>query len=76
MADFEKKVLENGLFIEDIPLELRTEKICINALKWGKNVYKTNDYKVQRDMCIRIMNSFPKQILLEGFIIGHISHFV
>jgi hypothetical protein len=75
MADFETRVLENGLFIEEIPVELRTEKICINALKWGLKIYKTNDYKVQREMCFRIMNSFPKEILLTGFVVGHLSQF-
>ena len=75
MADFETRVLENGLFIEEIPVELRTEKICINALKWGLKIYKTHDYKVQREMCFRIMNSFPKEILLTGFVVGHLSQF-
>ena len=75
MAEVETRVLENGLFIEEIPVELRTEKICINALKWGLKIYKTNDYKVQREMCFRIMNSFPKEILLTGFVVGHLSQF-
>ena len=75
MAEFEAQVLENGLLIEKIPVELRTEQICINALKWGLKIYKTNDYKVQREMCFRIMNSFPKEILLTGFVVGHLSQF-
>ena len=75
MADFETRVLENGLLIEEIPVELRTEKICINALKWGLKIYTTNDYTVQREMCFRIMNSFPKEILLTGFVVGHLSQF-
>ncbi len=75
MADLEKQVLENGLRIEEIPMELRTEKVCINALKWGLKIYKTTDYKEQREMCFRIMNSFPKEILLTGFVMGHLTHF-
>jgi hypothetical protein len=75
MADLETTVLENGLRIEDIPMELRTEKICLNALKWALKIYKANDYKVQREMCFRIMNHFPKEILLTGFVVGHLSHF-
>ncbi len=69
------KVLENGLIIEDIPMSLRTENICINALKWGLKIYKTNDYNEQREICFRIMNSFPKEILLTGFVVGHLSQF-
>jgi hypothetical protein len=75
MADFEKQVLENGLLIEDIPEDLRTEKICINALKWGLKIYETYDCKVRKEMCFRIMNSFPKEILLTGFVTGHLPHF-
>jgi hypothetical protein len=75
MADFETQVLENGLLIEEIPVELRTEKICIKALKWGMKIYKTNDYKVRREVCYRIMDSFPKEILLTGFVVGHIADF-
>ncbi len=71
----EIQCLENGLIIEDIPLELRTEAICINALKWGLKIYKTNDYIVQREICFRIMNCFPKEILLTGFVMGHLEHY-
>jgi hypothetical protein len=71
----EKQVLENGLLIEEIPLELRTEIICINALKWGLKIYSTNDYKIRREMCFRIMRSFPSETLLSGFVMGHLSHF-
>ena len=93
------KCLENGLIIEDIPMSLRTENICINALKWGLKIYKTNPvvepvietvnepvvepvietetnaYNEQREICFRIMNSFPKEILLTGFVVGHLSQF-
>ena len=41
MAELEAEVLINGLIIEDIPIELRTEQICINALKWGLKTYNT-----------------------------------
>jgi len=75
MADFETKVLENGLLIEEIPLELRTEKICINALKWGLSPNNKNDYNVRREMCFRIMKCFPFDILVSGFVRGHISEF-
>jgi hypothetical protein len=75
MTELETRVFENGLIIEDISVELRTEKICINALKWALNIYKTNDYKVRREMCFRIINCFPKEILLTGFVMGHLSQF-
>jgi hypothetical protein len=75
MADLETQVLENGLMIEDIPIELRTEKICINALKWGLKIYKTTDYRDQREMCFRIMKTFPQEILLTGFVVGHLTQF-
>ena len=75
MADYEAKVLVNGLLIEEIPMELRTEKICINALKWGLKIYNINDCEIRKEMCFRIMNSFPKETLLTGFVIGHLSHF-
>jgi hypothetical protein len=71
----EKQVLENGLLIEEISLELRTEIICINALKWALKTYITTDYKIRREMCFRIMRSFPDETLLTGFVIGHLSHF-
>ena len=75
MADYEANVLVNGLLIEEIPMELRTEKICINALKWGLKIYETYDCEVRKEICFRIMNSFPKEILLTGFVIGHLPHF-
>ena len=75
MSELEIQVLQNGLIIENISIELRTEQICINALKWGLKTYDTNDYKVRRELCFRIMNSFPKEILLNGFVMGHIIHF-
>jgi hypothetical protein len=74
MADFEKRVLENGLMIEEIPIELRTEKICINALKGGLKSMDP-DIRVRREICFRIMKSFPDEILLTGFVIGHLTHF-
>ena len=75
MYELEIQVLENGLIIEDIQIKLINEIICINALKWGLKIYNTNDYKILRKMCFRIMNSFPKEILLTGFVMGHLSHF-
>ena len=69
------QVLQNGLIIEDISIELRTEQICINALKWGLKTYNTNDYKVRREICFRIMDSFPKDNLLNGFVMGHVTKF-
>ena len=75
MTELETQVLQNGLIIEDISIELRIEQICINALKWGLKTYDTTDYKVRREMCLRIMNSFPKEILLNGFVMGHIGSF-
>ena len=69
--DLERQVLENGLMIEGIPRVLRTEKICINALKWGLKIL----YKDQNEICIRILKSIPDEILLTGFVMGHITHF-
>ena len=75
MSNLEIQCLENGLIIEDIPEELRTEKMCINALQWGLKLYKTTDCKVRSEMCFRIMNCFPKEILLIGFVRVHMSDF-
>jgi hypothetical protein len=75
MADLAAECLANGLKIEEIPEELRTEQICINALYWGLKIYQTNDYKIQRAMCFRIMDSFPKDVLLSGFVRGHVTFF-
>jgi hypothetical protein len=75
MSELEKQVLKNGLKIEEIELELRTEKICVNAIKWGLKTYKTNDYKERREMCFRIMKSIPNEILLTGFVTGHLKEF-
>ena len=61
--------------IEDIIFELRTEKICINALKWAIQRYNTNDYIVRRVMAARIMKSFPNDILITGFVMGHLTDF-
>ena len=73
--NLETQVLENGLLIEDIIFELRTEKICINALKWAIQRYNTNDYIVRREMGARIMKSFPNDILITGFVMGHLTDF-
>uniref|UniRef100_A0A6C0HGP5 Uncharacterized protein n=1 Tax=viral metagenome TaxID=1070528 RepID=A0A6C0HGP5_9ZZZZ len=73
-----ERLLQNGLLIEEIPFELRTESICCNALKWGLN---TQDYPLEscKDrvvLCTRIMNCFPPEILLTGFVTGNLSKFI
>lgn len=42
MADLALECLANGLIIEEIPLELRTEQVCLNALYWGLKTYLPN----------------------------------
>ena len=73
--DLAAECLANGLKIEEISEELRTEQICINALYWGLKIYGTNDYKIRRALCFRIMEAFPKEVLLSGFVRGHLTHF-
>ena len=75
LADFEEKVLENGLLIEIIPMEFRSRKVCINALKWSMKTFNTNDAKVRSDMSIRLMGSFPQCILISSFIQGNLKEF-
>ena len=75
MAELELKVLENGLLLEEVPLGSRTEKVCINALQWGLKIYKTNDCNARRELCFQIMDWFPKDVLLSGFVRGHLPHF-
>lgn len=73
----EEQVLQNGLLLETIPIELRTESICINALKWGLNTqdYSLESYKDRIALCARIMKWFPPDILIIGFVSGHASKF-
>jgi len=71
----EIRVLENGLVIEEIPRENRTKAVCLNAMIWAKKHYQTDDYTIRRDLCIRIMKSFPDEILLESWIIGNLLYF-
>ena len=59
------KVIRNGLFIEEIPMEFRDIYICRDALRWAKTRFKTNDANVRSDMCNRIKNSFPKKVADE-----------
>ena len=75
MADLAVECLANGLKIEEIPEELRTEQVCINALYWGLKTYQTTDYKIRKATCIRIMDAFPKDVLLTGFVKGHLTSF-
>jgi hypothetical protein len=75
MTDIETHVLKNGLLIEDIAMELRSETICINALKWGLKTTTIKDHNLRREICFRILKSFPFDILISGFVRGHLSHF-
>ena len=56
------KVISNGLFIEEIPMEFRDEYICRYALDWARYRFKTNNANVRSEMYIRIKNSFPKKV--------------
>jgi hypothetical protein len=73
--DLEQQLFENGLLIELIPEELKSEKVCINALKWALQIYSTPEFKIREEMCFRIMDSFPKQRLLYGYLKGHLADF-
>ena len=67
-------LLQNGLLLEQVPLELRTENLCLHALKWG---LKSQDipYKDRQPLCARIIKSFPDLLLVVGFVTGHLSFF-
>ena len=72
-SELEKQVLANGMKIFEIPLELRTEKICINAMKWAiesQNITYTPEKK--QEIVFDIMNCFPKEILLFSFVRTHL----
>ena len=72
-TELEQKVLANGMKIEEIPLELRTEKICINAMKWVlESPTITCPPKERQEMCFQIMSCFPKEILLYSFVRSHL----
>lgn len=60
-----QQVLENGLFIEQIPLELRTLEICVNAMHWGLNF--SNNHLKNRETCKRILRCIPEDLLLDGW---------
>jgi len=62
-----QQVLENGLFIEQIPLELRTLEICINAMHWGLQINVSNNHLQNRETCKRILRCIPEDLLLEGW---------
>ena len=69
----EKQVLENGMKIYEIPIEKRTEKICINAMKWAldsQNINRTAEEK--QEIMFGIMNCFPKELLLFSFVRTHL----
>jgi len=73
-SELAKQVLTNGLKIHEIPIELRTEKICINAMKWAiesQNITNTTAEGRQAIM-YDIMNCFPKEILLFSFVRTHL----
>ena len=76
-AELAQQVLTNGLQIENIPLDLRTESVCINALKWGLNTqdFPFESHKDRITLCARIMKCFPEDILIIGFVTGHLSKF-
>ena len=72
----EAQVLTNGLLIEEIPIELRTERICINALKWElKSTDIIGGCEIRKNYCYRIMQCFPPDILISGFVCGHLADF-
>ena len=69
-------VLQFGLIIEEIPEELRNDKICINALRWALKIYEAPEFKIREAMCFRIMDSFPRQKILYAFLKLHIDDFI
>ena len=69
-------LLQNGLLLEQVPLELRTENLCLHALKWGlrsQDIQGTCEDRQQ--VCARIIKSFPDLLLVVGFVTGHLSFF-
>ena len=69
----EKQVLENGMKIYEIPIEKRTEKICINAMKWALESKTINCTAEERQaIMFGIMNCFPKELLLFSFVRTHL----
>ena len=67
------QVLANGLKLHEVPIEMRTEKLCINAMKWALESQNINCTPEERqEIVFSIMNSFPKEILLFSFIRTHL----
>jgi hypothetical protein len=69
-----EQLLQNGLLLEQVPLELRTENLCLHALKWG---LKSQDIKGtcedRQQLCARIIKCFPDLLLVVGFVTGHLA---
>jgi hypothetical protein len=69
----EKQVFENGMKIYEIPIEKRTEKICINAMKWAlESKTITCTAEERQAIMFGIMNCFPKELLLFSFVRTHL----
>jgi hypothetical protein len=68
MSDLNSRVLENGLLLKDIPLEQRTELICVQAMKWAINSKNQNNG-------IYILELIPKDVLMFAFVRANFNHF-
>jgi hypothetical protein len=44
---YAKPLLQNGLLLADVPMELRTQRVCLNAMNWALHS------ELQRDLSER-----------------------
>jgi hypothetical protein len=55
-----KKLLENGLLLETLPMEQRARDRCVNAMKWA---WESRDFELAK----KIIRMVPEDQLIFAF---------
>ena len=69
-------LLQNGLLLKDLPMELRTQQLCLNAMKWAlhselqRELSESEKTTERRERCFKVLELIPLEIKFLGFALG------
>ena len=70
---YAEPLLQNGLLLADVPMELRTQQVCLNAMKWAlhselqRNLSESEKTTERRERCFKVLELIPPEIVFFGF---------
>ena len=69
-------LLQNGLLLKDLPMELLTQRMCLNAMNWALHSElhcDLNEHEKtteRRERCFKVLKLIPPDIVFFGFTLG------